>query len=66
MTKTTSPASPRNNDARDVSAQEAEAAGVPTTASKQKNLRQFANFEDQLKQIRMSEQYLKENPDIAD
>ena len=28
-------------------------------------MRKFANFQDQLKQIRMSEDYLKQNPDVA-
>ena len=48
-----------------MSVQEAEAAGVPTSASKQENMRKFASFEDQLKQIRMSEEYLQNNPDVA-
>ena len=52
-------------EAGEVSHQEAEAAGVPTSASKQENMRKFASFEDQLKQIRMSEEYLQNNPDVA-
>ena len=52
-------------EAGEVSVQEAEAAGVPTSASKQENMRKFASFEDQLKQIRMSEEYLQNNPDVA-
>ena len=38
---------------------------MPTSASKQENMRKFASFEDQLKQIRMSEEYLQNNPDVA-
>ena len=39
---------------------------MPTSASKEENMRKFASFEDQLKQIRMSEDYLQNNPDVAE
>ena len=48
----------QNDSQKEVSTQEAESAGLPSQTTGEKNLRKFANFSDQLKQIRMSEDYL--------